>query len=359
MFRTLSASTTPVAEACKKWVNRGLLRPKEKAPAGRLWLPLSPAGPVIPGRPHPDPPRDSQSGAEIIFQLSIALPKHFHCSWERLFIRPPTVIPIMKRFLSTTLCTLLILNLATPTEASEGRAELVGFHLGSEYFIVTREVDSEDIRARRVMLVLRCTFSDGAISGIDSKSLRLRIRPRGSTSGITYTSEDVTVFVSEVLSERSALVQFAFPYNLNVLGTDFEIEGRLDFILEEEERETKPIELQLTAGTRVDLEDFPIMISKVEIPSLRPEQISITFRMPKERIGANYSVEFFTEDMEPIGFRRSEQIIDNLHEGTFTLYQRPPKLLAVFQYVGISRSETLRFQLRAENRVTQSGIDGR
>lgn len=263
----------------------------------------------------------------------------------------------MKRFLAAALCILLLLNLASSAEASEGRAELVGFHLGSEFFIVTPEVDSEDIRARRVMFVLRCTFSDGAISGIDSKSLRLRIRPRGSTAGISYTSSDVTVFVSEILSERSALVQMAFPYNLNVLGTDFEIEGQLDFILEEEERETEPIPLELTAGSRVDLEDFPIMISKVEIPSLRPEQVSITFRMPQERIGANYSVEFFNENMEPIRFRRSEQIIDNLHEGTFTLYQRPRKLLAVFQYVGISRSETLRFQIRSENRVTRSGID--
>lgn len=238
-----------------------------------------------------------------------------------------------------------------------GQAELVGFHLGSEYFIITPEIDSDDLRARRVIMVLRCTFSDGIISGIDSKSVRLRIRPEGSSSGITFTSDDIQVFVTEVLSERSALVQFAFPYNLNVLGTNFEVDGSLAFVLEEEEKESDPIEMDLTPGAEISLDHFSIMVSKVEIPSTRPNQVSITFRRTREDIFSNYMVTFYDENMEEIPGHSREKILDNVHEATFTLYQRPRRIFAIFNYVGYTRSEKLNFKVRARNTVVSSGIE--
>jgi hypothetical protein len=237
--------------------------------------------------------------------------------------------------------------------AQAAKVELVGFHLGSEYFILTEEVNSDDFRSRQIIFVLKCTFEEGQISGIDEKSIRLRVIPEGSTSGITYSAEDLTVLVTEVIENRTALLQFACPYDVNVLGTKVRINGEATVILEEEEKQSRPIELRLEPGYEVQLDDFPVLLSGVEIPKDVPSPLAVTFRMSKgSESERKYSVRFFDEKMRPVAADRSDYVIDDIHEATYTLARRPPDLFGVFTYVGVSKSSTVRFSLGCDLDLT-------
>ncbi len=224
--------------------------------------------------------------------------------------------------------------------------ELVGFHLGSEYFILTEEINSDDFRARQIVFVLKCSFTEGQISGINEKSIRLRVIPEGSTNGISYSANDLTVLVTEILDDRTALIQIACPYDVNVLGTKAEIQGEVLVILEEQEKQSRPIQLKLEPGFEVMLDTFPILLSGVEIPKNSPYPLAITFRMSQgENNDRKYSVKFFDEKMRPIRTDRSDYVIDEIHEATYSLQKRPPAVNAVFNYVGVSKSSTVRFNL--------------
>jgi len=197
---------------------------------------------------------------------------------------------------------------APPAQATN--VELVGFHMGSEYFILTEEINSDDFRARQMILVLKCTFNEGQIRGINEKSIRLRVIPEGSTSGISYSASDLTVLVTEVLDDRTALLQIACPYDVNVLGTKAEIQGEVLVVLEEEEKQSRPIQLRLEPGYEVMLDTFPILLSGVEIPKNSPYPLAITFRMSKgENSDRKYSVQLFDEKMRPGCTDRSDYVI--------------------------------------------------
>ncbi|MGE9290870.1 MAG: hypothetical protein ACQKBT_07760, partial [Puniceicoccales bacterium] len=240
----------------------------------------------------------------------------------------------------------LLLTLFTSPFARATSVELVGFHIGSEYFILTEEINSDDFRARQIIFVLKCTFTEGQISGINEGSIRLRVIPEGSTSGISYSANDLSVLVTEVLDDRTALLQISCPYDVNVLGTDATIQGEILVVLEEEEKQSRPIQLRLEPGYEVMLDSFPILLSGVEIPKNSPYPLAITFRMSKG--GDNdrkYSVQFFDEKMRPISADRSDYVIDDIHEATYSLQKRPQTVNAVFTYVGVSKSSTVKFSL--------------
>ena len=197
-----------------------------------------------------------------------------------------------------------------------------------------------------MIFVLKCTFTEGQISGINTDSIRLRVIPEGSTSGISYSANDLTVLVTEVLDDRTALLQIACPYDVNVLGTKATIQGEVLVVLEEEEKQSRPIQLRLEPGYEVMLDNFPILLSGVEIPKNSPYPLAITFRMSKgNNEDRKYSVKFFDEKMRPISSDRSDYVIDNIHEATYSLQQRPRTVNAVFNYVGVSKSSTVRFAL--------------
>jgi len=251
----------------------------------------------------------------------------------------------MKPFLLTLL---LIFPLFIP-KLQATNVELVGFHMGSEYFILTEEINSDDFRARQIIMVLKCTFSEGQISGINEESVRLRVIPEGSTNGISYSANDLSVLVTEVIDDRTALLQIACPYDVNVLGTKAEIQGEILVVLEEEEKQSRPIQLKLEPGYEILLDTFPILLSGVEIPKNSPYPLAITFRMSQ---GANnerkYSVRFFDEKMRAISADRSDYVIDDIHEATYSLQKRPEAVNAVFTYVGVSKSSTVRFKLNCD-----------
>jgi len=240
----------------------------------------------------------------------------------------------------------LLLFAFLPIQSRSITVELVGFHMGSEYFILTEEVNSDDFRARQIIFVLKCTFDSGQISGIDKKSVRLRVIPEGSTSGISYTSGDLSVLVTEVLDDRTALLQIACPYDVSVLGTKARINGEVLVVLEEEEKQSRPIQLRLEPGFEVTLGNFPVLLSGVEIPKNSPYPLAITFRMSKgEESERKYSVQFFDEKMRPIASNRSDYVIDDIHEATYSLQSRPNSVYGVFNYVGVSKSSTVKFSL--------------
>ncbi len=244
------------------------------------------------------------------------------------------------RLLPVLICFIPLLQL----RATE--IELVGFHLGSEYFILTEEINSDDFRARQIIFVLKCTFNEGQVRGIDEKSVRVRVIPEGSTGGISYTANDLSVLVTEVLDDRTALIQIACPYDVSVLGTKAEIVGEIMVILEEEEKQSRPMPLRLEPGFQVNLDNFPILLSGVEIPKNSPYPLAVTFRMSKgDESERKYSVQFFDEKMRPITADRSDYVIDDIHEATYSLPKRPPSLYAVFNYVGVSKSATVNFSL--------------
>lgn len=243
---------------------------------------------------------------------------------------------------------LLALLLALPFSplARATSVELVGFHIGSEYFILTEEINSDDFRARQIIFVLKCAFSEGQISGINEDSVRLRVIPEGSTGGISYSANDLSVMVTEVLDDRTALLQIACPYDVNVLGTKTVIEGEVLVVLEEEEKQSRPIQLRLEPGFEVMLDTFPVLLSGVEIPKNSPYPLAITFRMSKGTDSdRKYSIKFFDEKMRPINADRSDYVIDDIHEATFSLQSRPKAVNAVFNYVGVSKSSTVKFSL--------------
>jgi|GEM_PF-6583729 len=245
---------------------------------------------------------------------------------------------------------LLLVALLTSLSSQFSKAanvELVGFHLGSEYFILTEEINSDDFRARQIIFVLKCTFNEGQISGIDENSIRLRVIPEGSTTGISYSANDLSVLVTEVLDDRTALIQIACPYDVNVLGTEAVINGEVLVILEEEEKQSRPIQLRLEPGFQVQLDTFPVLLSGVEIPKNSPYPLAITFRMSKGSASERkYSVQFFDEKMRPITADRSDYVIDDIHEATYSLRTRPTNVYAVFNYVGVSKSSVVRFSLK-------------
>ncbi len=244
----------------------------------------------------------------------------------------------------TAFALLAIALLPLPSRATE--VELVGFHLGSEFFILTEEVNSDDFRSRQIIFVLKCTFDSGQISGIDKNSVRLRVVPEGSTSGISYTSGDLSVLVTEVLDDRTALLQIACPYDVSVLGTKARINGEVLVVLEEEEKQSRPIPLRLEPGFEINLGNFPVLLSGVEIPKNSPFPLAITFRMSKgEGSDRKYSVQFFDEKMRPISSNRSDYVIDDIHEATYSLQRRPESVYGVFNYVGVSKSSTVKFSL--------------
>jgi len=239
----------------------------------------------------------------------------------------------------------LIASLLSPFSQA-GKVELVGFHLGSEYFILTEEINSDDFRARQIIFVLKATFNEGQISGIDEKSVRLRVIPEGSSGGISYSANDLSVLVTEVIDDRTALLQIACPYDVNVLGTKAEIQGEVLVVLEEQEKQSRPIHLRLEPGFSVDLDSFPVLLSAVEIPKNSPYPLAVTFRMSQGKDSdRKYSVKFFDEKMRPIKSDRSDYVIDDIHEATYSLQSRPAKLNAVFNYVGVSKSSNLQFSL--------------
>jgi len=218
---------------------------------------------------------------------------------------------------TTRLLPLLLLPLLglSPLRATE--VELVGFHMGSEYFILTEEINSDDFRARQSIFVLKCTFKDGQVSGIDENSVRLRVVPEGSTSGISSSSNDLSVLVTEVLDDRTALIQIACPYDVNVLGTKAEISGEVRVVLEEEEKQSRPIPLRLEPGNEINLDDLRILLSGVEIPKSSPYPLAVTFRMTRSpNSDKKYSVKFFDEKMRPIPAERSDYVIDDIEEAT-------------------------------------------
>ncbi|MBC2601569.1 hypothetical protein [Puniceicoccus vermicola] len=243
------------------------------------------------------------------------------------------------------LLALLFTVLFSPS-ARATNVELVGFHIGSEYFILTEEINSDDFRARQIIFVLKCTFNEGQISGINEDSIRLRVIPEGSTSGISYSANDLSVLVTEVLDDRTALLQISCPYDVNVLGTKAEIQGEVLVILEEEEKQSRPIQLKLEPGFEIMLDTFPVLLSGVEIPKNSPYPLAITFRMSKGNNNERkYSVQFFDEKMRPIASDRSDYVIDDIHEATYNLQKRPSTVNAVFKYVGVSKSSTVKFNL--------------
>jgi len=238
---------------------------------------------------------------------------------------------------------LLALSL-TSSRATE--VELVGFHMGSEYFILTEEINSDDFRARQIIFVLKCTFKDGQVSGLDEKSIRLRVVPEGSSSGISYSASDLSVLVTEVLSDRTALIQIACPYDVNVLGTKAEISGEIRVVLEEEEKQSRPMPLRLEPGFTIVLDDLNILLSGVEIPKNSPFPLAVTFRMnTSPNSDKKYAVKFFDEKMRPIQAERSDYVIDDIEEATYSLRSRPEQLFGVFNYVGVSKSSVVRFTL--------------
>lgn len=232
----------------------------------------------------------------------------------------------------------------SPLRATQ--VELVGFHMGSEYFILTEEINSDDFRARQIIFVLKCTFQDGQVSGIDEKSVRLRVVPEGSTSGISYSSDDLSVLVTEVLDDRTALLQIACPYDVNVLGTRTKITGQVRVILEEEEKQSRPIPLRLEPGFTVLLDELRVLLSGVEIPKNSPSPLAVTFRMTNTpNSDKKYSAQFFDEKMRPISADRSDYVIDDIEEATYSLSKRPDRLYTVFNYVGVSKSALVEFTL--------------
>lgn len=243
---------------------------------------------------------------------------------------------------------LLLPLLAAPVLRAT-QVELVGFHLGSEYFILTEEINSDDFRARQIIFVLKCTFNEGQVRGIDEKSIRLRVIPEGSSSGISYSASDLSVLVTEVLDDRTALLQVACPYDVNVLGTRARINGEVLVVLEEEEKQSRPVPLRLEPGFEINLDNFPILLSGVEIPKNSPYPLAVTFRMSKgEESERKYSVKYFDEKMRPIKADRSDYVIDDIHEATYSLQTRPAELYAVFNYVGVSKSSTVTFSLECD-----------
>ncbi|MEM0965603.1 MAG: hypothetical protein AAGJ81_05590 [Verrucomicrobiota bacterium] len=245
------------------------------------------------------------------------------------------------------LCALL-LSPSFSNPAIGTTVELVGFHLGSEYFILTEEINSDDFRARQIIFVLKCSFNEGQISGIDEDSVRLRVIPKGSTTGISYSAGDLSVLVTEVLDDRTALIQIACPYDVNVLGTEAEFSGQIRVILEEEEKQSRPIPLRLEPGFEVQLDSFPILLSGVEIPKNSPYPLAMTFRMSQGNTDRNYSVQFFDEKMRPIVSDRSDYVVDDIHEATYNLQKKPADVFAVFTYVGVSKSSMVEFNIECD-----------
>lgn len=258
----------------------------------------------------------------------------------------------MKRCPPLLLCAIFYLVASWHAPSAQGATlELVGFHLGSEYFILTEEINSDDFRARKLIFVLRCGFDSGQISGLDEQRTRIRIIPEGSTSGIDYTSGDLTVQVTELINPREGLVQIGFPYNVNVLGPKLRIEGSMSFILAEEEKKSRPLVVRPEPGITFDLDGLNLMISRVEIPTTIPSPLAITFRTDRRAGTRKYSVEFFDEKMQPIGAERSEYVIENIQETTYALKRRPEVLHAIFNYVGVARREQVDFTLDANLRL--------
>lgn len=257
--------------------------------------------------------------------------------------------PLLRFPLGSPVFLLVVLWAAahTATPARAATLELVGFHLGSEYFILTEEINSDDFQARKLIFVIRCSFDSGEIGGLDDQRTRIRIIPEGSTSGIDYTAGDLTVQVTELINPREGLVQIGFPYNVNVLGPKLKIEGSLSFVLAEEEMKSRPIVILPEPGLRFDLDGFDLLISRVEIPTSIPSPLAITFRTDRRAGSRKYSVEFFDEKMQPVQANRSEYVIENVQETTYALSRRPQTLHAIFTYVGVAMREQVDFTLDA------------
>jgi len=234
-----------------------------------------------------------------------------------------------------------------PLKSYATQIELVGFHLGSEYFILTEEINTDDFQARQIIFVIKCTFAEGQISGIEEDSIRIRVMPEGSSAGIQYSSEDLRVLVTEIISDRTCLIQISCPYDVNVLGPKVKLNGEVRVILEEKEKQSRPIPLTMDPGTTIDLEGLPIMLSGIEVPKQSNNPLAVTFRTTISNTVRNYAVRFFDEKMQPISTERSDYVIDNIHEATYLLSRRAEKLYASFRYVGVSKSELVRFSLDA------------
>lgn len=225
--------------------------------------------------------------------------------------------------------------------------ELVGFHLGSEFFILTEQIDTSDFEARKCILVFRCEFRDQAVSRIDKNSLSLRIIPKGATTGITYTGEDIEVFVTERIDDSTILLQLAVPYNLTALGTDFMIEGEVNFLMQEEEKRSRAMEIPLTVGSRIVLDGVELLVSKVEIPTGENDAFALTFRHQTDESDPIFRVNFFDDRMQPIPSRQSNAILDTVHESTFQFNRPEGQLFGTFTYTGPSAVEAVAFQVRS------------
>ncbi len=242
---------------------------------------------------------------------------------------------------------LACLSLFTTARISAVEMELVGFHLGSEFFILTEQIDTSDFEARKCILVFRCKFSDQAVSRIDKNSLALRIIPKGATTGISYSGDDIEVFVTERIDDSTILLQLAIPYNLTALGTDFMIEGDLNFLMREEEKRSRALEIPLTVGSRIALDGVELLVSKVEIPSGENESFALTFRHQTDESDPIFRVNFFDERMQPIPSRQSNAILDKIHESTFQFNRPQGQLFGTFTYTGPSAVEAVTFQVRS------------
>lgn len=239
------------------------------------------------------------------------------------------------------------LSLATTHRAPAVEMELVGFHLGSEFFILTEQIDTSDFEARKCILVFRCDFNDQTVSRVDKNSLSLRIIPKGATTGISYRGEDIDVFVTERIDDSTILLQLAIPYNLTALGTDFTIEGDINFLMQEEEKRSRAMEIPLNVGSRIVLEGVELLVSKVEIPGGESDSFALTFRHQSDESDPIFSVQFYDERMQPIPSRQSNAILDTIHESTFQFNRPEGQLFGTFTYTGPSAVESVAFQVRS------------
>ncbi|MGF1530268.1 MAG: hypothetical protein ACFCU4_02795 [Puniceicoccaceae bacterium] len=234
--------------------------------------------------------------------------------------------------------------------------ELVGFHLGSEFFILTEEINSDDFAARRCVMVFRCNFGDQAVSRISRDSLQITVIPEGASTGITYSGKDISGIVTERLNDSSALLQISFPYNLNALGTRFSISGLFDVLMREEAKRSRAIEIPLTAGATINLDGVKLLVSKVELPVDDTSSIAITFRHENNEIDPIFKIQFLDSRMIPIESRQSNAVLNQIHESTFQLRRPEGPLFGIVNYTGPSDVRQIAFRVQSNISAASTSV---